>query len=780
MITYLDNSNAKQYHILFDKATQLLREIKPDGIENALQDRNPDATPDELWSDFSISSLNEYFAYLQDILAAAKDENNEDAERFYVRLPLDEDVFVINADTREITIPNNFANAGVGVQGDELAEVVYFTIDRFFDSMDLASDNIHIAIQWELTRNGEQVKGFSRNFGKDIESIPGKIIFGWPISHELTETPGSIRFAVRFYGIDAATQTFNYSLTTLPATVKINSSIDHAVIEQSTQEINHGSIITSRIQNAGIYDPSMPTPSLPIITVPLFVKDPATDAVIVDLPVDNGVTGDVTLGVGAEPSDIGVVGYSWKQFTYSKGSYNDRADSLTTNISVDYVLTTESLNPNYQYFTKTGEGENAIYSMIDVENTLEPYGTDNTYPYLYEIKEIVDDTEVPTLVTEPTETSTAKGYAKTDAAGGGFIAEVYKKLSTVKVNEPGIYTVDISARALVNTVTAKMKPENGIKIPGPLTPVINMPEDITTVDDTISTAHVIIGTETQTLEPNAISGETGRPASEVGENPVVKIEYAWEKYDVETDKWLPVTEIENKVAIEENNLKISDIINSDSADGDKYHFIATSTRNGVFTTATSGVYRVTHAPEIPVVQVREYHSSTNSFGWVDRNYTSPMRTSSINNEINLGVKTGETAETRLMTDNISYIWVKANRSSLENDASIYQPDLPATDENLSTILIDKINEALHISDVLIADSNPDDDTDTTVFRAKDDIIQALEKISDTTMSEEDAQDGFHRYRSRFIPTETGIYYCVVINELNNNIAVQVSPFFSVS
>ena len=148
MITYLDNSNAKQYHILFDKATTLLKSKKPDSLTEALRSisTNQDATPDELWSDCTISSLNEYFAYLEDILKAAHQDSNEDAERFYVRLPLDEEVFAINADTREITIPRSFENAGVGVQGDELAEVVYFTIDRFFDSVDLASDNIHIAI----------------------------------------------------------------------------------------------------------------------------------------------------------------------------------------------------------------------------------------------------------------------------------------------------------------------------------------------------------------------------------------------------------------------------------------------------------------------------------------------------------------------------------------------------------------------------------------------------------------------------------------------------------
>ena len=51
MITYLDNSNAKQYHILFDKATTLLKSKKPDSLTEALRSisTNQDATPDELW-----------------------------------------------------------------------------------------------------------------------------------------------------------------------------------------------------------------------------------------------------------------------------------------------------------------------------------------------------------------------------------------------------------------------------------------------------------------------------------------------------------------------------------------------------------------------------------------------------------------------------------------------------------------------------------------------------------------------------------------------------------
>ena len=43
-------------------------------------------------------------------------------------------------------MPENFAKYGVGVQGDEIAEILYFSIDRFFDAIDLAEKEI--LIQW--------------------------------------------------------------------------------------------------------------------------------------------------------------------------------------------------------------------------------------------------------------------------------------------------------------------------------------------------------------------------------------------------------------------------------------------------------------------------------------------------------------------------------------------------------------------------------------------------------------------------------------------------------
>lgn len=766
MITYLDNSNAKQYHILFDKATTLLKSKKPDSLTEALRSisTNQDATPDELWSDFTISSLNEYFAYLEDILKAAHQDSNEDAERFYVRLPLDEEVFAINADTREITIPRSFENAGVGVQGDELAEVVYFTIDRFFDSVDLASDNIHIAIQWELNRNGEQVKGFSRNFGKDIESIPGTIIFGWPISHELTETSGSIRFAVRFYSIDTDNQSFNYSLTTLPATVRINSSIDHEIIEKSQEEINHGSIITSRIKNAGIYNPSMPTPSAPIVTTALHVIDPATTAKIVDLPVDNSgsepVYGSVKIGIGAQPSDVGVVGYNWKKFPYleTTGEYDSNSGPITDNVKIEYVKVTSDLNPDYQYYTKSGD----IYSLLDVVNQLKPYEETNTYPFLY--AHVVGEGTEETTENTPEVSNTPVGYERASTVGGGFLTDVYIKISTVEVDTTGIYTADISARALVNTVTTTMLRDDGIVIPGPLSPVITMPADKTTEEDQV--AHIIVGSTNVELTPDVVAGEVGKDASEVGESPSVEVSKAWQVF--QNGEWVAVENIDGVVSVSTDANPVLTIsnVNNTATIGDQYRILATSVRNKVSTSTASGTYRVTHAPIKPEVLVRDYNSGSRSFEWTPRAYDSSNNIKNVSLSRNDDLEVAVTAAD-MVTDGISYIWVQANRHDSE---ILYKVDLPDDEQYLA--FINKINTALGITDV----SEPFI-SDTEQLRTKDDIIKELKKISAATT---DANDGVSRYEDAYTPTERGVYYCVVINELNNNLAVNVSPFFIVS
>jgi len=360
MVTYISKANADKYRILFEKASQ------------ALKDNTPDYLQDTVGEDFLIGSLNEYFGYLEDLVKLSDDD---DTNRFFVRLPLDEDFFVIDANSRTVTVPNSsFGRYGVGVQGDEMAEVVYFTIDRYFDSMDLANDNMNIIIQWEAKdANRQTIRGISRNFGKDIESVPGKIIFGWPISSELTKVPGSVRFAVRFYQLSEANaedpeeeRTLVYSLATLPADVVINATLDYDLINKAVEEIDHGKVITSRIKNVGIYDPSVPVPGDPIVTTALQVMTPEgyKDKLIVDLIEHAADEDGVTLGVSAKPADIGIIGYNWKKYGYdnSTGNYSAAGvDCAGARLEYVKVKSDEDILEDQDYYKEVTNG----YQLID-------------------------------------------------------------------------------------------------------------------------------------------------------------------------------------------------------------------------------------------------------------------------------------------------------------------------------------------------------------------------------------------------------------------------------
>jgi hypothetical protein len=73
----------------------------------------------------------------------------------FIMFPIDEPRFEINAETREITIPNNFKKL-VGIQGDHVAETLIFSIDRFVDYYDLLPTNVNqmkIYAQWKTAND---------------------------------------------------------------------------------------------------------------------------------------------------------------------------------------------------------------------------------------------------------------------------------------------------------------------------------------------------------------------------------------------------------------------------------------------------------------------------------------------------------------------------------------------------------------------------------------------------------------------------------------------------
>ena len=108
MITILNEKNKLAYANLFEKARKEL------GLE----------TP--------FTNLDQYFAHINDLLG--KDPK-------YILLPLDEDPFEINANTRTIKVPASFSKCA-SVQEDANAEMIVFTIDRYFDFVDLNTCDI--------------------------------------------------------------------------------------------------------------------------------------------------------------------------------------------------------------------------------------------------------------------------------------------------------------------------------------------------------------------------------------------------------------------------------------------------------------------------------------------------------------------------------------------------------------------------------------------------------------------------------------------------------------
>lgn len=179
------------------------------------------ASKTELGEELNIPNLESFFGNINKIKKLSNGK--------FLRLPLDEPLFEIDANSRRITIPTDFASNGLSVQGDHLAETIFFSIDRYFDYMDLS--NCKIRINWKM---GNTV-GQSVNFVESTDIEPGKIIFGWPVAKDLTGKSGSLSFAVEFYQEDASGET-KYSLNTLISNINIKEGlvlIDPEVIDVS-------------------------------------------------------------------------------------------------------------------------------------------------------------------------------------------------------------------------------------------------------------------------------------------------------------------------------------------------------------------------------------------------------------------------------------------------------------------------------------------------------------------------------------------------------------------
>lgn len=344
------------YDELFKKATARLKELK------VLKKNDQGEPQPEQYA--TVSSLEEYFSHLRDLIYGNPEDENgqavQEAGYLFLKLPLDEPAFVIDANTRVINIPTAFAKNGLSVHGDEVAEIVFFEIDRFFDATDLSLQSI--SIQWEDAQgNSDHISAFIR----DIESKASedKLIFGWPITSNVTKVAGKLKFSVHFYTErenpdNPDEKSYSFFFSTLPATIVINEGL--ALDPMKVDADNATSLILGRIQNS-------PLGGVGDATVPQFIcyYDPVAQTLKplsqASKEIDQ-IDEKITLAAIANKKDSGTLTYGW--FHSEKGTITSEThDGWKTPLAEGYgtyLPVTTYWDGIATYFYKTDEVYNPI------------------------------------------------------------------------------------------------------------------------------------------------------------------------------------------------------------------------------------------------------------------------------------------------------------------------------------------------------------------------------------------------------------------------------------
>lgn len=335
-------------------------------------------------SEGTINDLNAYYGYMKDFY----NEATKDRKGYrFVMMPMDEDVFNINLNTRTISIPTAFSRIG-GVQADQMAELVIFETDRYFDYMDLA--NTLIYVQWQLP-NASQTTGATYIDMKDLESKPGKIRFAWPLHDVITKYDGVVKFSVRFYLMteekDADGNIQNklaYSLNTLEASFAIKPALNPSgdVLPEQLGGLFEKSIINSLYTGDGRIPPNEPSFATPGLDMTIVDKENsfvryATDK---ESPIKMQIAklhdNKLVLKAQANTQDAGNITYDWRfcedghmlddgtllweslntqgEFVYEKAEYPRNpatGKEFLSNIDRYYENKGDEENPDWQPFT---------------------------------------------------------------------------------------------------------------------------------------------------------------------------------------------------------------------------------------------------------------------------------------------------------------------------------------------------------------------------------------------------------------------------------------------
>jgi hypothetical protein len=294
VITSQNVQNSAKYSALFTDAYNLLK--KENDLTQGELDLGGFTRLEEYFTRMQTLSAK-HVGEVQNIVDIFDEKNNVYYAKYakFLMLPLDETPFEINANSRQITVPDNFRKYGVSLHGDQIAETLLFRVDRFFDFQDLL--NTTILVQW--TRPGKEAEsereGVSLITLVDYETEPGKIWFGWPLTSDITKEAGELKFSVRFLRKNSSSGNISYSLNTLTTQVTIKPALHPNLNNNLTMD--EASILFSE---AIVNSPS--TGSTPAAR-PVYLQNLAQKAWLVD--------DALKLAVTVKTGDTGVLTYTW-------------------------------------------------------------------------------------------------------------------------------------------------------------------------------------------------------------------------------------------------------------------------------------------------------------------------------------------------------------------------------------------------------------------------------------------------------------------------------------
>lgn len=151
-----------------------------------------------------ITSLQEYY----NLLYLIQDENPPELA---VLLPGNEEPLRIDLDTRKINAPEYLS-----VTTDHRAETVFFSVNRYFDNVDLSTMSCIIQFINAAGESGIYVVPFY-----DISRGDDNMLIPWVIEGAVTAKAGSVVYSVQFFRVSESSSKYSYNLNTLAATSKV-------------------------------------------------------------------------------------------------------------------------------------------------------------------------------------------------------------------------------------------------------------------------------------------------------------------------------------------------------------------------------------------------------------------------------------------------------------------------------------------------------------------------------------------------------------------------------